>query len=95
MKTAEIIDELKSMVNNYVVLNGQYVIPKSVLDIYIEHLETAEQTQPVSSKLHLPNLEIENKGNQTYGEFMRSNPKVPTPSVKEEVKTTDFEKESE
>jgi|GEM_PF-3844157 len=35
----EIIDDLKSMSNNYLVCNQSYVIPKSVLDMYIEHLE--------------------------------------------------------
>lgn len=35
----EVIDDLKSMSNNYLVCNQSYVIPKSVLDMYIEHLE--------------------------------------------------------
>jgi len=35
----EVIEDLKSMSNNYLVCNQSYVIPKSVLDMYIEHLE--------------------------------------------------------
>ena len=34
----EVIDDLKSMSNNYLVCLESYVIPKSVLDMYIEHL---------------------------------------------------------
>jgi hypothetical protein len=34
----DIIGDLKSMSNNYIVLNGQYVISKNVLDLFIEHL---------------------------------------------------------
>lgn len=35
----KVIEGLKSMSNNYQVLNGQYVISKTVLDIFINHLE--------------------------------------------------------
>ena len=35
----EVIEDLKSMSNNYIVCLQSYVIPKSVLDMYIEHLE--------------------------------------------------------
>ena len=34
----DIIEELKTMSNNYQVLNGQYVISKNILDFYIEYL---------------------------------------------------------
>jgi len=38
VRKEEVKEDLQNMSNNYVVLNGQYVIPKSVLDIYIENL---------------------------------------------------------
>jgi len=38
-----IIDEMKAMSNNYQVLNEQYVISKSVLDVFIEHIEAQQQ----------------------------------------------------
>jgi hypothetical protein len=39
-KILEIIDNLKIMSNNYQVLNGQYVISKNVLDVFIENYES-------------------------------------------------------
>jgi len=36
----EIISELKNMANNYQVLNGQYVISKNLLDVFIEHFDS-------------------------------------------------------
>jgi hypothetical protein len=36
----EVIEELKKMSNNYQVLDGQYVISKNVLDVFIEYLES-------------------------------------------------------
>lgn len=36
----EVIEDLKKMSNNYLVCNQSYVVPKSVLDLYIEHLES-------------------------------------------------------
>ena len=35
----DVIDDLKQMSNNYMVVNGSYVIPKSVLDLYVEYLD--------------------------------------------------------
>jgi hypothetical protein len=35
----EIINELKMLSNNYQVLNGQYVISKNVLDVFIQSIE--------------------------------------------------------
>jgi hypothetical protein len=35
----DVIEDLKGMSNNYMVCLQSYVIPKSVLDMYIEHLE--------------------------------------------------------
>lgn len=35
----DVIDDLKDMSNKYMVVNGSYFIPKSVLDLYIEYLE--------------------------------------------------------
>jgi len=37
---SSVIEELKSISNNYQVLNGQYVISKNVLDVFIQHLES-------------------------------------------------------
>ncbi len=39
----DLIEDLKSMSNNYQVLNGQYVISKNVLDIFIEQIECRQQ----------------------------------------------------
>ena len=39
LPVTEVIDNLKNMANNYIVCLQSYVIPKSVLDLYIEHLE--------------------------------------------------------
>jgi hypothetical protein len=36
---SEIIEDLRGMSNNYLVCNQSYVIPKSVIDMYIEYLE--------------------------------------------------------
>lgn len=37
----DIIDGLKMMSNNYIVYDSNYVIPKSVLDMYIEYIENS------------------------------------------------------
>ena len=39
-EVVEMIEELKSMSNNYQVLNDQYIISKNVLDVFIEHIES-------------------------------------------------------
>lgn len=39
----DILEDLKQMSNNYIVCNQSYVIPKSVLDMYIEYLEGQRQ----------------------------------------------------
>lgn len=39
----DVIDDLRNMSNNYQVVSQCYVIPKSVLDIYIEYLESNRQ----------------------------------------------------
>jgi hypothetical protein len=36
----KIIEELKMISNNYQVLEGQYVISKNVLDVFIEHVDS-------------------------------------------------------
>jgi hypothetical protein len=36
----KIIEELKIISNNYQVLNGQYVISKTVLDVFIEYADS-------------------------------------------------------
>jgi len=39
----DVIEDMKSMSNNYQVINTCYVIPKRVLDIFIEYLESKRQ----------------------------------------------------
>jgi len=39
----DVIEDLKSMSNNYQVISECYVIPKSVIDIFIEYLESQRQ----------------------------------------------------
>ena len=39
----DILEDLKQMANNYIVCNQSYVIPKSVLDMYIEYLDGQRQ----------------------------------------------------
>ena len=46
MNKEQIIEELKSTSNKYLVLDGCYVVPKTVLDIFVEHLES-HQTQRI------------------------------------------------
>jgi len=36
----KIIEELKTISNNYQVINGQYVISKNVLDVFIEYADS-------------------------------------------------------
>lgn len=40
IKSQGILDDLKDMSNKYIVCNSSYVIPKSVIDLYIEYLES-------------------------------------------------------
>ena len=40
----ELIEALKIMSNEYQVLNGQYVISKNVLDVFIQHYESELQS---------------------------------------------------
>jgi hypothetical protein len=50
-KPIDYIDVLKTMSNRYIVLNGQCVIPKSVLDLVIEDFESKMTSpQPDSQK---------------------------------------------
>ena len=37
---ADVIEDLKSITNNYQVINGLYVISKNELDVLIQHLES-------------------------------------------------------
>ena len=38
--TKKIIEELKTISNNYQVLNGQYVISKNVIDVFIDYADS-------------------------------------------------------
>ena len=40
LSSKKIIEELKIISNNYQVLNGQYVISKNVLDVFIEYADS-------------------------------------------------------
>lgn len=55
ISTNEIIEDLKGMSNRYMVCLESYIIPKSVLDMYIDHLENMQANSVLSQEPRVDN----------------------------------------